>query len=265
MVSIDTLTQALELCSWNIHMGRDRERLLESIRACRRFDSLDLLLLQEASQDHRQSDGQMVAGALGPDYSWHQRAVDSFHGRVRGLAVIWNRARIAVEGFEVVPLPQLRHSTVAPRHRYPLHPLRLRRRVSLLFTGRVAKRRLRAYNVHLSPVGFNFQIEQLTTLLRHDEALDGSADLSVMAGDFNSLRIDRRRWAAWFNRLQTRGFVDATGDVPWTFRTFRSPVFPVRQKLDNVLLKSAHTLQHACWSEDVGGSDHIPIFVRVSW
>ncbi|HEY8694617.1 MAG TPA: endonuclease/exonuclease/phosphatase family protein [Chloroflexota bacterium] len=249
----------LQLCSWNIHLGIELEHILTSVRGSKHFRDLDLLLLQEASVRGHQTDAERIAAELGPDYQAFQRNVDRMHGRIRGLAIVWNGATFELLSTDLLSLPHVRSSSVARRHRYWLQPLRLRPRSALVVEGLASGVRVRLYVIHLSPVGFTFQTEQLATILRH-AAHREPCDLLVMAGDFNSLRLDRRRWAAWFEARQAEGFINASQDVQWTFR---SPSLPLRQKLDNALIRGAEPLVCEAHCPELLGSDHLPLFVSI--
>lgn len=249
----------LRLCSWNIHLGIEHERILSTIRGSEHFRDLDLLVLQEASVRGRETDAERIAAELGPGYKALQRNVDSLHGRVRGLGLVWNEDSFEPSDTALLPLPHLHPSRLARRHRYWLHPLRLRPRSALVVEGSARGLRARIYVIHLSPVGFTFQMEQLATILR-DAAHRGPCDLLLLAGDFNSLRLDRRRWAGWFEERQAEGFVNASRDVEWTFR---SRSLPLRQKLDHALVRGAPGLVCAAQGPPLPGSDHLPLFVSV--
>jgi endonuclease/exonuclease/phosphatase family metal-dependent hydrolase len=254
------LSDRLLLCSWNIHLGRRLDVILSSVRTCEYFRGLDLLLLQEASMRDRQTDAEALARALGPTYRSHQRNVDRLHGRVRGLGLVWNSATFELLAANMLELPHVRHARVQRRHRYWLNPLRLRPRSALIVEGLTRGKRARLYVIHLSPVGFAFQTEQLAAVLRH-AAHRGPVDLLVIAGDFNSLRLNRRKWATWFAARESEGFVNATEAVDWTFR---SPALPMRQKLDNALVKAKQALVCASHCPDLQGSDHLPLFVEIA-
>jgi len=249
----------LQLCSWNIHLGMELERVLTTVREAGNFQDLDLLLLQEASVRGRETDAERIAAELGPDYQALQRNVDRLHGRVRGLGLVWRRTTFEPTSADLLPLPHLKASALARRHRYWLHPLRLRPRSALVVEGSALGQRLRVYVIHLSPVGFTFQTVQLATILR-DAAHRQPCDVLVLAGDFNSLRLDRRRWAAWFAARAAEGFLDASQEVEWTFR---SSSLPLRQKLDNALIRGAEGLVCGAHSPELPGSDHLPLFVSV--
>lgn len=247
----------LRLCSWNIHLGIELERILTSLRT-EHFRGLDLLLLQEASARGGQPDAERLAEALGPSWQALQRNVDRLQGRVRGLGLVWNTDSFQLAGAELLPLPHLHH--LPRRQRTLLQPLRLRPRSALVVDGLARGLRLRLYVIHLSPVGFSFQTEQLATILR-DAAHREPCDLLVLAGDFNSLRMDRRRWAAWFAARAAEGFVNASQDVVWTFR---SRALPLRQKLDNALIRGAQGTICTAICPELAGSDHLPLFISLA-
>jgi len=247
------------LCSWNIHLGLQLDRILASLHASEHFRDLDVLLLQEASTHNGLHDADALAQALGPSYRAQQRNIDRLHGRVRGLGLVWNSERFDLQASSMIELPHVRHPRLKRRHSYWLHPLRLRPRVALMVEGMLGSRTARLYVIHLSPAGFNLQREQLATVLR-DAAHRAPSDLLVIAGDFNSLRLNWRNWRTWFAEREAEGFVDASRDVAWTFQ---SPALPLRQKLDNALVKAEEALVCACHSPQLAGSDHLPLFLEI--
>jgi endonuclease/exonuclease/phosphatase family metal-dependent hydrolase len=259
---LDSRSQ-LHICSWNIHIGLERGSLLRSVRENRHFEGLDILFLQEASADQHGTDAHLIAQALGSGYSAVQRNLDRRLNRTRGLGFVWNPAMVRVTDVDVLELPHVRHPKVKRLHRYALTALRARRRWALTVTAEIDGHTLRAYNIHLNPGAFAYQMEQFQAILR-DDGHRPAVDVVVLIGDFNSLRVDRRRWSAWFSELEQRGYTNVSEDVDWTFRTFRSRRF-LRQKLDNILVKTRLPLEHSAHSQDVPGSDHLPLFARLSW
>jgi endonuclease/exonuclease/phosphatase family metal-dependent hydrolase len=252
------------MCSWNIHIGLERHAMLTSVRENPHFADLDLLFLQEASTDEHGADAHLIAEALGPRFSAVQRNIDRRMNRTRGLGLVWNPAVVDIADIDLLELPHVRHPNVKRLHRYALTAIGVRRRWALTVTARVGEHSFRAYNIHLNPGAFAFQMEQFQAILRDDEHRP-AADLVVLIGDFNSLRIDRRKWLGWFVELQERGYVNVSEDVDWTHRAFRSRRFPMRQKLDNALVKTRWPLKHSAHSQDVPGSDHLPLFARLAW
>lgn len=254
----------LHLCSWNIHIGLERHALLSSVRENPQFAELDLLFLQEASADEHGTDAHLIAEALGDRFSAVQRNIDRRLNRIRGLGLVWNPAAVEVIDVGLLELPHVRHPNVKRLHRFALTAIRARRRWALTVTANVGGHSVRAYNVHLNPGAFAYQMEQFQAILRDAEHRP-MVDVVVLIGDFNSLRIDRRKWLSWFAELQQRGYMNVSEDVDWTFRTFRSRRFPMRQKLDNILVKSRWPLDHDAHSQDIRGSDHLPLFARLDW
>lgn len=250
----------LRLASWNIHLGLEIDRVLAAVKDSDELGGLDVLLLQEASIRGGMHDAEAIARALGSGYRAFQHNVDRLHGRVRALAVVWNSATFELNATEMLPLPHLHTSTLKRRHKYWLHPLRLRPRSTLMVEGRVLGRAARLYNIHLSPVGFAFQTEQLATILRH-AAHRGACELLALVGDFNSLRLDRRKWANWFAAREAEGFENASRGIEWTYY---SPALPMRQKLDNVLVRAPGSVT-LCRGPEIAGSDHLPLVMELGW
>ena len=252
------------MCSWNIHLGIELTAILSTIEQSADFQNLDVLLLQEASQRDGLANAVAIAAALGPAYRGQQRAVDRFHGHRRGLGIVWNSDTVDLDRFELLPLPRLHECSVSPWQRYSLRPLGMRPRAALMAEGTIAgglgaNGQLRIYVVHLSPVGFAFQAEQLAVLQRDNEHRAAAA-MVIVAGDFNSLRVDRRKWRRWLDLREVEGFVEASKDVQWTYW---SNALPIRQKLDNALVLCRAKTTCAAWAPEVRGSDHLPLFFSI--
>lgn len=244
------------MCSWNIHLGIELATILQTIDRHADFHRLDVLVLQEAAEHDGIPHAETIAAALGSTYRGHQRAVDRFHGHRRSLAVVWNSATVDLDRFELLPLPRLHECTVSRWQRYSLRPIGMRPRAALVAEGAG----LRLYVVHLSPVGFNFQAEQLAVILRDDERR-APATTTIMAGDFNSLRMDRRKWRRWLAQREDDGFVEASKGVEWTYW---SNALPIRQKLDNILVRGHADGRFTSWCPELPGSDHLPLFFTLS-
>ena len=238
--------------------------MLHSVQDNPHFAGLDVLFLQEASADEHGTDAHLIADALGVQFSAIQRNVDRRLNRTRGLGLVWNPATVEVQDVDLLELPHVRHPNIKRLHRYALTAVRARRRWALTVTAQIGGHSVRAYNIHLNPGAFAFQMEQFQAILRDAEHRP-EVDLVILIGDFNSLRIDRRRWLTWFAELERRGYANVSEDVDWTFRTFRSQRFPIRQKLDNILVKSRWPLGHEAHSQDIPGSDHLPLFAKLGW
>ena len=234
--------------------------ILSTIDAYPPFRQVDVLLLQEAGETDGVCHADRIAGRLGSDFQAHQRAVDRFYGQRRGISVIWNPRTVAWRDIDFLRLPHCSESALPMWRRYPLQMARLRERGALVLDGCLAGRSLRLYNLHLSPMGFAFQMEQMAVLLRDNDRRP-AAEGVILAGDFNSLRVDRRRWQPWFARMEQAGFRNVTKDVEWTFW---SRSLPLWQKLDNVLVKWDAAQHATAWSPQLPGSDHFPVFVELA-
>ena len=248
---------SLRLCSWNIHLGLERAPLLRTVASEPAFAGLDVVLVQEASAGRDGADSHAIAEQLGPRYEAHQHELDCLRGRSRGMGFVWNPAIFQVRGVDVLPLPTVATAELPPPYRAWLRRMGIHDRTALVVDGCASGSRVRLYNVHLNHIGRLLQLQQLACLLA-DAQRRPPVDLTILAGDFNTLRVDARRWRQWFAARSHEGWLNATHDVRWTFR---SPALPLRQKLDHVLVKASSAIRHHAHAPGVPGSDHLPVFV----
>jgi endonuclease/exonuclease/phosphatase family metal-dependent hydrolase len=247
----------LTLCSWNLQLGRRLERVLETVDGWR---GLDVIALQEVSERGGAADSSRVAETLGPDYDFHQAAVQQVRGRVQANALVWNRDRLlggCVEGFW---LPSMAVAGLPTWERRLLRRLREQARGSVFVEGVLDGDAVRVYSVHLDVFGFAHRVRQLQAVLEH-ACRASPAALTVVAGDLNTFGLSvLPGWRRLRQTAAEAGFEDVTADVRWTHRAGW-----VRQKLDAVLVHSRVSLRHRAWTLPTAASDHLPVFAELRW
>ena len=221
------------------------------------FRGLDVLALQEAGEHAGEPDAAAVAAALGPGYSHHQVTAHLLRGSVQANALVWNPGRLEVSGIAEVALPS-RRETELPRHeRAILSLVPLQPRAALVFDCRLHGLSARICVAHLDVLGYRHKLAQFETILA-DLRARPEVELTIVAGDFNTFRIARRpRWTRLRNLADEAGFDDLSAEIEWThgFGPRRT-----RQKLDAIFLRCERSIGYRCWSPEVTGSDHLPVF-----
>ena len=259
LIAIPSTTEPrIRLCTWNLHLGLDREAMLASLED-EDFRDLDLLALQEASVSDGVEDAAAIAKRLGPEYRHHQVQAHVLRGRVQANGLIWNSRRITVQGQDVIHLPQRLEVGLPRAERALLRMTRLQQRSALVFDCRLGKLSLVVCVAHLDVLGYQHKLRQFNRVLAALEASE-DADITILAGDLNTFRMGRRpRWTRLREAAAAAGFDDLTSDIKWTHR----PRTPARQKLDAIFLRGARSLEYRSWSVDLRGSDHIPVFAEI--
>lgn len=254
------MSVTLSFCSWNIQIGQDLGTVLHAVRERPDFNNLDLLALQEASRHHEREDAEVIAHALGGEHAHHQVIYHYLAGQAQANALIWNRTRFEPTLIETIRLPQ-HHERQLPRaERMLLRALPLQPRISLMVEGKLADLKVRVYVAHLDVIGFRHKHEQFSAILA-DLRARPPADLTLLAGDFNTFRVGRQpSWEHLKQDARAAGLTEITGQVQWTAAIRR---LRLRQKLDEIFVASVHPLQTRVWSLDIRGSDHIPIFAEI--
>ena len=145
---------------------------------------------------------------------------------------------------------------------YVLTRLRPQTRGGVVLEGRLDGALIRLYSVHLDVLGFAHKSRQLAAVLA-DHATRPRADLALIAGDLNTFGIaNLPSWNALRTAARAAGFEDLTAGAGWTHSIRR---LGLRQKLDAVLATTMTGLHHRSWTLPVDASDHLPLFVELSW
>ncbi len=250
----------IRLCTWNIQLGSQLDRIIAAIHEQRDFAALDLLALQEASLHEGQEDARAIAAALGPEYDSYQVTAHMLDGRVQANALVWNTASVQVSHRDCVKLPLLREVHVSRTERTLLRALPLQQRISVVVEGFVGEQSLRVYVAHLDVVGFGHKREQFLRIL-DDMRGKGAVQLTILAGDLNTFKFRARpSWAQLLAAAEAEGLQELTREIRWTHSV---PRLRMKQKLDAIFVGGARPLRHRTWSLDIRGSDHIPVFAEL--
>src|SRR5437879_2286349 len=81
----------VRICTWNILFGIRLGKVLEAVRTLPDLRGLDLFALQEASVHDGRPDADLIAEALGDNYSYFQATAQLFRGREQANALTGSR------------------------------------------------------------------------------------------------------------------------------------------------------------------------------
>ena len=255
-----TAPPRLRLCTWNLHLGLRLASVLESIEREEDFNDLDLVALQEASEQDGREDARAIADQLGRDYRHLQVKAHLLRGRVQANALVWNSKRVQILSEDVLKLPRLVESDLSRTERTLLRVMPRQQRTCLVFDCLVAGLGIRVYVAHLDVMGYQHKLAQFRRILS-DSATRDPAAMTILAGDLNTFKMATRpRWTRLRAAAAEAGFEDLTSDIRWTHSMRR---VRVRQKLDAIFVSCERPLRYQSWSVDLPGSDHIPVFAEI--
>lgn len=198
-----------------------------------------------------------MAEAAGPAYSHHQVTAHLLRGSVQANALVWNPRKLEVTGIAQVALPSRLETELPGPERAILSLLPLQPRAALVFDCRLGELSARICVAHLDVFGYRHKLAQFEAILA-DLASRAKVELTIVAGDFNTFRIARRpRWTRLRALADGAGFDDLSAEIEWTHGLGPRRT---RQKLDAILLRCERSIRYRCWSTEVAGSDHLPVF-----
>jgi endonuclease/exonuclease/phosphatase family metal-dependent hydrolase len=259
VVIASTISPRLRLCTWNLHLGLELDRILHSIDQTEDFAGLDLLALQESSVHDGIEDAEAIASRLGPGYRHFQVETHILQGHVQANALVWNSNRVRILEKEALRLPGRQENRLSRTERTLLRVAPIQQRMALVFDCWIAGLAIRLYVAHLDVLGYQHKLQQFNRILEDLESRD-EADMTILAGDLNTFKMATRpRWTRLRSAAEAAGFEDLTTDIKWTHRTR----VPARQKLDAIFLRCERPLAYESWSLDLPGSDHIPVFAEI--
>lgn len=246
--------RSLRIVSFNVHYAPEPLKLAEALRQSKELARADVLLIQEI-EDHAgegSSRTARLAAALKLNYTYAPaRATDD--GGTHGLAIL---SRFPLRDVEVISLPQ-----------YNLR-FNARRRIALAATLDVGETPLRVYNLHLdtrlNPAERREQLRPVAERARADAILR-----VVVGGDFNTspfrwlghvFPIFRVNQAGALDQFMAeRGFGTQLASAgPTSRRGF------FRFRLDSIYTRGLQVRASGV-AHTVRGSDHVPVWVEVSW
>ncbi len=259
---LGAMAQTLRFCSWNIQVGLKRAQVLELVARHPDFRGLDMLALQEASVHENGDDASSIARALGGEYAAYQHVYHHLGARAQANALVWNATRVHMHAVAPHALPQYQQVRLPRAERLLLQRVKRQPRVNLIGDAEWNGHSLRVCAAHLDVLGYRFRERQFRAALDELRARP-RAELTLLAGDFNTLRVGSRPTWARLKRDAAAAGLDAISDeIAWTqaIRALR-----LKQKLDEIFLASARAYQARVWTLDVNGSDHLPIFADITF
>lgn len=252
------MPQILRFCSWNIQVGLKRARVLDVIATQRDFQNLDLLALQEASLYESGDDASQIAKVLGESYAAYHHVYHHLGTRPQANALVWNKARVQFQPIQHHILPTYLQVLLPRAERAVLQRLKKQTRVNLVGDGMFGNVSLRVCAAHLDVLGYRFKRQQFRAILDDMQART-PVDLSIVAGDFNTIRIGGHpTWAQLRQDAAEINMRAISDKILWTQSTLR-----LKQKLDEIFVASAQPIQSRVWTLDVQGSDHLPMFAEI--
>lgn len=258
---LGAMTHTLRFCSWNIQVGMKRAQILELVAQHPDFRGLDVLTLQEASVHENGDDATSIARALGADYTAYHHVYHHLGARAQANALVWNTARVQMNAIEHHLLPQHEQVHLPRAERLLLKRVKRQPRVNLIGEAEWNALQVRVCAAHLDVLGYRFKERQFHAVLDELHARP-RADLTLLAGDFNTLRLGSRPTWARLKRDAADAGMDAISDsIAWTqaIRALR-----LRQKLDEIFFAAAFPYTARVWTLDVDSSDHLPIFADIT-
>lgn len=238
-----------------------RAQILELVARHPDFHGLDVMTLQEASVHEHGDDASSIAHALGKRYASYHHVYHHLDARAQANALVWNTAQVEMDTIEHHTLPLHSQVTLPRAERMILNRLKRQPRVNLIGEAQWNGLQLRVCTAHLDVLGYRFKERQFRAVL---DELHGRprTDLTLLAGDFNTLRLGGRpTWARLKRDAADAGLHAISDEILWTqaIRALR-----MKQKLDEIFLASERTFQSRVWALDVDGSDHLPIFADIT-
>lgn len=252
------MVQQIKFGTWNICLGLSLTKVLSQIENHADFAGLNFLALEEASIHNDKEDSQTIAEQLGKDYLSSQITGDFFRGMAQANGLVWNSQSLKIKDIDTPVLPR-HHEVVMPyREKLLLRFGTSQKRNIIISTGRIAKLTLRVYVVHINLLGLSLKSAQMDYLIA-DIKKRPPCDLTIVLGDFNRLNLQQQKFTHYVKQeIEKVGFRELTEEVHYTHR-----VGLWKQKLDAIFVKSRQPFRSTCWTLNVPGSDHLPIFANI--
>jgi len=273
------MNKTINIATWNLHYCIELNKILNNIRINKNFANIDFLMLQEVSLHDGIEDASLIANHLGEDYTYFQATAQTLKKDIpQANALIWNKKKIEIDCFDIVELPPLHkgsrlhipYKKIFDKEHKLVIFLRnvLQKRISLLLEGKIYKKTFRIYVVHFDIVGFATKKRQMSFILE-DSNQRKNVDIEIIAGDLNTFKyFNMPQWKSIKESTEKAGFVDLTTNIKWTFSDSRFPkTHFARHKLDTIFIRDIANptkLDYQSWSLDISGSDHIPVFAKIT-
>src|SRR5581483_1541118 len=213
----------LRICTWNINLGLERKTILKSLSGPADFKILDILVLQEASED-KVEDAKLIANCLGKDYDFKQAYIQTpdfklystkreLKGITQSSAIIWNKKRIKISSLDTLILPPYGNDNLSAYSKAILKISSTQQRLALVAQGRFLNKTFRLYVVHFDVFGPVGKIKQLEAII-NDNRQKASANFEILAGDFNTFKFFKRpKWAKLQQYIESEGFIELTTNI----------------------------------------------------
>jgi endonuclease/exonuclease/phosphatase family metal-dependent hydrolase len=244
----------IRLVTFNVHFGKNTSAIVKALKENKNLSSADVILMQEIEsyRSEKIPRAQSIADKLGMHYVYAPaRSIKNNHD-THGLATL---SRFPILDVEIIPLPQ---------YRLAWHS---RDRIALKVRIDIGGTHIKIINVHLDTlINANERLDQLKPAI--DRALLDPKEISVIAGDFNTLPayfIKRLIPAFLHNQRKVvdsfflkHGFKTQIEEAEYTMRRGY-----IRFKLDSIYIRGAKAIKYGT-EKDVMVSDHQPVWVDIA-
>jgi endonuclease/exonuclease/phosphatase family metal-dependent hydrolase/O-antigen ligase len=257
LASAGTVPESIRVASWNIDHGSG----LDTICSALKNNPADLYLFQEVDQNALRSGQKDVAAELGKRLGMHVAYAAEFEelSQERGSQAFIGQAtltRLPILKSRVLHFQ--RQSGFWKPHGWlpsslPLMQRRLGGRVALVTELEFAGRRMVVYNAHLESRSTGpIQTAQLDEMLADLEQYPAGT-AAILGGDLNTKYFP----SIYLHKLERLGFHSATGER--IQRTHK-----IAMALDWLFAKGSIKLEGGAVRRDIKGSDHYPVYARLT-
>lgn len=233
-------SSAITVASFNIKYAENVDKAIELLGRGRTKDA-DIVLLQELDSESVR----LVADALEYNYVYYPAVIHPKSRKEFGNAIL---SKWPIEDHEKIILPHLDPDGM--------------QRIAVAGIVTVNGTELAVYNVHLGKhLRARLRAEQVADILNRIGKTN--PEYCLVGGDFNTYTGHYTR--AVVELFERDSFRHVSSRLDWTFRLHFLGVSWKKLTLDHVFARGLRVLESGKTEDDIGASDHAPIWVVLSW